>query len=43
MGGALGAIRGGVVGILGGPLGVIGSAIISGPARATITSAWECM
>jgi hypothetical protein len=54
VGGALGAARGALVGILGGPFGVFGGsvlgfvggaaqgAIISGPARTAVTSAWDC-
>lgn len=48
-------IKGGVVGIFGGPLGILGGAvvgfvggaasgaIISGPARTAVTSAWDCL
>jgi uncharacterized protein YukE len=55
VGGALGAVRGAVVGILGGPFGVFGGsvlgfvggaaqgAIISGPLRTAATSAWDCL
>jgi len=55
VGGALGALRGAVLGVLGGPLGVLGGsvagfvggaaggAMISGPARTAVTSAWDCL
>lgn len=55
VGGALGALRGAVLGVLGGPLGVLGGsvagfvggaaggALISGPARTAVTSAWDCL
>ncbi len=55
VGGALGALRGAVLGVLGGPLGMLGGsvagfvggaaggAMISGPARTAVTSAWDCL
>ncbi|MGW4097153.1 hypothetical protein [Mycobacterium sp. NPDC004974] len=55
VGGALGAIRGGVAGLLGGPVGILGGgiagfvggaamgAMISGPARTAAFSAWNCL
>ena len=54
-GGLATAVRGGFVGILGGPLGVLGGvvlgfvggaaggAILSGPARTAVTSTWNCL
>jgi uncharacterized protein YukE len=54
VGGALGALRGAVVGLFGGPVGVLGGtvlgfvggaasgAMISGPVRTAATSAWDC-
>lgn len=55
VGGAIGAARGALMGILGGPIdvfgggvlgfvgGAAGGALISGPARTAVTSAWDCL
>ncbi len=55
IGGLLGAARGALIGILGGPMGVFGGsvlgfvggagsgAMISGPVRTSVTSAWDCL